>query len=175
MKLWVYDGGIRVPGIAYWPKGIAPGQTIDQPVCSLDLLPTLATLSGGRLEPEKPLDGADLTGLLTRGTAIERLTPLFWFYYRAYPKPKAALREGDWMVLGHWDGPDLGPGGSVQKGDTDLIKKHDLVEFELYNIKEDPAQSRDLAKSQPERLQALAKKLTDKYTQIRREGRHWKD
>ena len=77
------------------------------------------------------------------------------------------------MVLGHWDGPDLGPGGSVQQGDTDLIKQHKLVGFELYNIKNDPMQSQDLAGSEPERLDRLARKLREKYTQIQTEGRSW--
>lgn len=173
MKLWIYEGGIRVPGIAYWPKSIAPGQTVCEPVCSLDLLPTFANLSGGRIDKTKSIDGTDLTDLLTQGASPKRHTPLYWFYYRAYPKPKAALRDGDWMVLGHWDGPDLGPGGSVQKGDTDLIKQHKLVGFELYNIKNDPMQSQDLAGSEPERLDRLARKLREKYTQIQTEGRSW--
>lgn len=175
MKLWVYEGGIRVPGIVYWPKGIKPGQTIDEPVCSIDLMPTFSTLAGNSTDSPKSLDGADLTELLKKGTPIQRHTPLFWFYYRAFPKPKAALREGDWIVLGHWDGPDLPPGGSVQKGDVDLIKKHQLVDFELYNLKDDPAQSNNLATNDPERLDSLAKKLVEKFLEIQREGKYWDD
>jgi arylsulfatase A len=173
MKLWVYEGGIRVPGIAHWPKGIAPGQIIHEPVCSVDLLPTLATLSGARLETNRSLDGTDLAGLLTSSAKVERQTPLYWFYYRAYPQPKAALRDGDWMVLGHWDGPHLGPGGSVQQGDVDLIKKHNLAKFELYNVREDPSQSHDLANSEPQLLQRMARMLSDKYIEIRSETRQW--
>ncbi len=173
MKLWIYDGGIRVPGIVRWPAAIKAGQTIHEPVCSVDLMPTFTRLAGGELPQSKPLDGADLTALFTHGGSVERTTPLFWSYYRAFPKPKAALREGDWMVLGYWDGPDLGPGGSVQHGDSELIKKHELVGFELYNLKDDPAQSRDLAGSEPQRLQTLAKKLVAKYTEIRDEGPIW--
>lgn len=175
MKLWVYEGGIRVPGIAYWPKGIKPGQTIDEPVCSIDLLPTFSTLAGDSANSPKPLDGADLTELLKTGKPIQRRTPLFWFYYRAFPKPKAVLRDGDWIVLGHWDGPDMTPGGSLQKGDIDLIKKHQLVDFELYNVKEDPSQSVNLATSDPERLHSLSMKLVEKYSEIQGEGKLWND
>jgi arylsulfatase A-like enzyme len=63
----------------------------------------------------------------------------------------------------------------VQKGDVDLIKKHNLIGFELYNLKDDPSQSRDLASSEPERLQILAKQLIEKYTEIRSEGKRWSD
>lgn len=88
MKLWVYGSGIRVPEIVYWPTGIKPGQTIDEPVCSIDLMPTFSTLAGNSADS---------------------------------PKPKATFREGDWIVLSHWNGPGP-PDGSVQKGDVDLIK-----------------------------------------------------
>ena len=116
-----------------------------------------------------------MTELLKTGKPIQRRTPLFWFYYRAFPKPKAALRDGDWIVLGHWDGPDITPGGSLQKGDIDLIKKHQLVDFELYNVKEDPSQSVNLATSDPERLHSLSMKLVEKYSEIQGEGKLWND
>jgi hypothetical protein len=85
----------------------------------------------------------------------------------------AALREGDWIVLGQWNGPDLGPGGRVQQGDTELIKKHELVGFELHHLKDDPSLSHDLANSESERLQSLAKKLIEKYSEIQQEARSW--
>jgi arylsulfatase A len=76
MKLWVYEGGIRVPEIVYWPKGIKPGQPIDEPVCSIDLMPTFSTLAGNSSDSPKSLDGADLTELLKNGTPIQRHTPV---------------------------------------------------------------------------------------------------
>jgi arylsulfatase A len=53
MKLWVYGSGIRVPEIVYWPTGIKPGQTIDEPVCSIDLMPTFSTLAGNSADSPK--------------------------------------------------------------------------------------------------------------------------
>jgi arylsulfatase A len=115
MKFWVYDSGIRVPEIVYWPTGIKPGQTIDEPVCSIDLMPTFSTLGGNSADS---------------------------------PKPKATFQEGDWIVLSHWDGP-APPGGSVQKGDVDLIKKQQLADFELYNLKKYSAQSNNSTANDP--------------------------
>jgi hypothetical protein len=61
----------------------------------------------------------------------------------------------------------------VQQGDTELIKKHELVGFELYHLKDDPSQSHDLANSESERLQSLAKKIIEKYSEIQQEARSW--
>ena len=107
------------------------------------------------------------------GGRVERAVPLQWLYYRAFPEPKAAMRDGDWMVLGHWDGPDLGPGGSVRRGDTELIKKHKLTGFELYNMKKDPAQRNDLSAAEPARLAAMAEALRARYAEVQAEGRVW--
>jgi hypothetical protein len=46
MKLHVYDGGIRVPGILRWPARVKAGQTSREPICNLDLLPTFCELAG---------------------------------------------------------------------------------------------------------------------------------
>ena len=51
------------------------------------------------------------------------------------------MRVGDYMILGHWDGPQLGPGGSVHSGDCETIKAAKLVGFELYNLKNDLGQT----------------------------------
>lgn len=101
--------------------------------------------------------------------------PCFGSITEHSPNQKAAIRDGGWIVLGHWDGPDITPGGSLRKGDIDLIKKHQLVDFELYNLKEDPSQSVNLATSNPERLQSLSIKLVEKYSEIQGEGKRWND
>ncbi|HYE97288.1 MAG TPA: sulfatase-like hydrolase/transferase [Planctomycetota bacterium] len=170
MKLWLYDGGIRVPTIVRWPGRRAPGRVVDTPVASLDLLPTACAIAG--VKPPEGLDGSSLLPLLD-GRPLARSTPLYWHYYRAFEKPKAAMREGDWMILGHWDGPALAPGGSVKPGDSALIKKHALVGFELYNLREDPGQQRDLAATQPQVLERLSKALVAKYRDVQSEGPLW--
>ena len=84
------------------------------------------------------------------------------------------MRIGDWMVLGHWDGPMLGPGGSVHAGDSETIKKAELVGFELYNLREDLAQKKDLASTHPDRLKEMSATLVKKYREVRDEGPVWK-
>lgn len=172
MKLWLYDGGIRVPGIIRWPGHARPGQVVDEPVCGLDVLPTFCELAGVDVPDDRAIDGASILPIFD-GRPVARRTPLYWHYFRAFEKPKAAMRVGDWMVLGHWDGPQLGPGGSVRKGDCEHIKSSVLTDFELYNLRTDLGQARDLAASEPERLKELSALLRRKYLEVREEGPVW--
>ena len=57
-----YEGGVRVPGIAYWPGHIQPGVTHEL-ATSLDLLPTIASITGSPL-PDVTLDGVDMANIL---------------------------------------------------------------------------------------------------------------
>jgi arylsulfatase A len=173
MKLHLYEGGIRVPGLLRWPGHVKPGQVSREPFTSLDLLPTFCQLAGVKIPADRPIDGSNFLPILD-GKPIERRTPLFWHYYRSIGEPKAALREGDWMILGHWDQPVLpGSGAALRPGDMEIIKRAKLKSFELYNLRTDLGETRDLASQEPERLRTMSKQLTDLYTQVIAEGRSW--
>ncbi len=143
MKLHCYDGGFRVPGIVRWPARIKPGETVSEPVCSLDLLPTFCELAGIDPPQDRTLDGISIAALW-QGKEFKRTNPLFWHYYRSLTGPKAAMRDGDWMVLGAWESTALSP-GVVVRGDVELIKTRKLSRFELYNLASDIGQTTDLA------------------------------
>ncbi|MDX1947311.1 MAG: sulfatase-like hydrolase/transferase [Pirellulaceae bacterium] len=172
MKLHLYDGGMRVAGILRYPVRVKAGQTSSEPVCSLDLLPTCCELAGIPAPNDRVLDGASFVPLF-EGQPIVRATPLYWHYFRSIGGPKAALRDGDWMILGHWDGPQLGPGGSVHAGDCEAIKTAKLTKFELYNLKKDIGETTELAKQEPGKLKELAELLVKKYEEVQKAGRVW--
>ena len=116
MKLHMYEGGIRVPGIVRWPGHTKPGQTVNEPIASYDLLPTLCAISGATVPPkDRALDGANLMPFFDGGT-LSRTKPLYWQYDRAIGgENRVAIREGDWKLLANAD----------------------LSKFELYNLRED--------------------------------------
>jgi arylsulfatase A len=95
----LFEGGLRTPGIFYWPKGIASGSTEDIPGAAVDLLPTLCGLIG--LEPPKnvKLDGTDLSPLLTDKGAYKRDVPLFWVSPTS--QPIVVIRDGRYSFVGH--------------------------------------------------------------------------
>ena len=172
MKLHIYDGGIRVPGILRWPGLTQPGKTIAEPISAVDLLPTFCKAANVKLPNARKLDGADFRPALA-GQPIERTTPLFWHYYRALSQPKVALRDGDWKLVAHWNGPARPIGGNVNPGSMRLIKTAKLTKFELYNIREDIAESKNLADTHKDKAEALAERLRKKYLQVQAEGPDW--
>jgi len=172
MKLHLYEAGIRVPGILRFPGRTKPGQVVSEPVSALDILPTFCELAGVKTPSDRALDGASFTALF-RDEPVKRDTPLYWHYHRSIGEPKAAMRLGDWMILGHWDGPALGPGGSLRPGDMKLIKESKLVDFELFNLKDDLSQERNVANRFPDRLSELRRLLVAKYQEVQKEGPTW--
>ncbi len=146
-KLSLYEGGIRVPGIAWGPGLVRGGVTNAETVIgAVDLVPSLCKLAGAALPAGYEPDGEDLGAALLGTAAPKRTKPLFWEYGRngtsfAYPKepghrsPNVAVRDGDWKLLLNADGS----GG------------------ELYDLASDPNEARDRAADQP----ALLRRLSD--------------
>lgn len=173
MKLWLYEGGIRVPGILRFPGRIKPGSESAEPVCGLDVLPTFTGLAGIERKPDRPIDGSSFVEVF-RGKPIRRTVPLYWHYYNALGAPKAAMRVGDWMVLGSWGKASGRGGGFFRAADQKLVKETPLSEFELYNLKVDRDQEKNLAASEPEQLKKLTAMLVKKYREVQAEGPEWK-
>ncbi|MCL4202750.1 MAG: sulfatase-like hydrolase/transferase [Pirellulaceae bacterium] len=128
----VYEGGLRVPGIIEWPAVIQPRVT-DFPACTMDLFPTVADVLG--LPDDvfvRPLDGISLKPLFSTSPS-ERDKPIP-FRYGA----RAALVDNRYKLLTN----DLG------KGD-----------FQLYDLQDDPAETRDIGGEQPERFERMKQQL----------------
>jgi arylsulfatase A len=136
-KGFLYEGGIRVPLIVRWPAGVKAGQATDQIACSVDLLPTLAELCGVKLPTA--VDGASLAPVLLGKGEVKR-EAIYWHY------PHYANQGGR-------------PGGAVRAGDWKMIEFYETGRRELFDLKNDARESRNLAAQQPERLKELAAKL----------------
>ena len=173
MKLHMYDGGIRVPGILRWPGRIQPGSISREPLCSVDVLPTCCELSGTNLPDEKPLDGASITAVFD-GRPIERSQPLFWHYYGGFDNRQVALRDGDWKLVAGWDGPaDLPTGGSLRPGIVAELRQSRLADFELYNLQSDIGEHHNVAGNYPERLRQMSETAQRLYEEVLLEGPDW--
>ncbi|MBT5019505.1 MAG: sulfatase, partial [Planctomicrobium sp.] len=175
MKLHVYDGGIRVPGIIRWSGKIAPKQISNQPVSGVDLLPTICELADVSLPTQKTLDGTSIVPLID-GKKVKRDKPLFWHYFGGTGNRQVALRDGDWKVVARWNGPANMPvGGSLKAGVVPALKESKLTHFELYNIAEDVAETTDLATAMPEKFKALSEEAQAMYREVITEGPYWFD
>jgi arylsulfatase len=146
-----YEGGLRVPGIAWWPGRIPAGRTISEPLISLDLFPTVVSMAGGQLSASKRYFGTDvlpvLSGAVTRlpGNGVDGSRELLGYYFGA----AAALRSGRWKFLnpGYWD----------------------LVPT-LYDLQTDPGELVDLYPTRPETARPLENRLNALADEIVRSG-----
>ena len=130
----MYEGGLRVPLLIRWPDVTNPGQTIDTPVSSLDLFPTIAGASG--IPAPSDLDGVNLRSLL-EGRQSNQPRPQRVFFWRQ--GHKAALRIGDWKLV------------NMKRHRGDPANRR----WELYDLNRDLAEAQDLAKEQPDRLETM--------------------
>jgi len=89
----LYEGGIRVPAMVWWQNKIKAGQMNHTPVCNMDLVPTLAAITGVSSALHKStIDGQDIGDLLFHQRPIQR--DLFWQY-----NGQSALRSGNWKLI----------------------------------------------------------------------------
>jgi arylsulfatase A-like enzyme len=135
-KGFLYEGGIRVPLIVAGPGVEKPGRVSDVPVSSIDFFPTVLDLCG--LTTESKPDGVSLVPVL-KGGGLKR-DALYWHY------PHYANQGGR-------------PGGVVRAGDMKLIEFYENDRRELYDLKRDPGESRNLAAEKPDVVRDLATKL----------------
>ena len=136
-----YEGGLRVPLLVKAPGVSRPGSVCDAPVVSHDFFPTLLELAGARKSAARTaLDGRSFVGLL-RGERSGPHKELFWHYPH------------------YWNGGKVSPYSVARVGDWKLIRFYEYDREELYNLKDDPSEQRDLGAGQPERRRKLSKRL----------------
>lgn len=135
----LYEGGIRVPAVVAWPGLAKPGTKCDAPITTVDWYPTLLELAGLKPSAEQVLDGVSVMPLL-RGSMELGRPRLFWHFpcYVGKAAPSSAIRDGDYKLIEFYE---------------------DGGRRELYNLKTDPNESRDLAKAEPRQASEMYQAL----------------
>jgi arylsulfatase A-like enzyme len=135
----LYEGGIRVPMIARWPGVTTAGAVCDVPVIGVDLYPTFLDVTGAA-KPDQPLDGESLAPLLKGKGGLPR-EDLFWWmpgYLPGRQAPANAMRSGDWKLIEFFEDGKL----------------------ELFNLRDDIGETKDLAVQMPDRVRELHARMT---------------
>ena len=140
----VYEGGHRVPAIAWWPGRIQAGSVADTPAISLDVMPTLLKLAGREFPEDRPLDGVDLSPILFEQRQLPD-RPLYWASLSNSGVRSEAMRSGPWkLVVSH---------NSSAPGTFENEK------IELYHLGDDLAETNDLATDHRQQAAALLAQL----------------
>jgi arylsulfatase A-like enzyme len=123
----LYEGGIREPLLVRWPGVTKAGRVSDVPVSSVDYLPTIVEMAGGRAAGG--IDGVSIAPLLRGGGAPKR-DALYWHYP-------------------HYSNQGGVPGGAVRKDDWQLIEFYEDGRLELFNLRDDIGERHNLALKEP--------------------------
>ncbi|MCH7916589.1 MAG: arylsulfatase [Planctomycetes bacterium] len=142
----IYEGGHRVPFLISWPKGIASGRRYDGPVNQVDIYATLAEIVGDRVGQHEAEDSVSFAPVL-RNEAFTRV-PMIHHSSRG----GFAIRAGDWKLV-------VGAGREAAEPANGLM--------ELYDLKDDPAETTNVIGQHP----GVAERLKDMITEIILKGR----
>jgi arylsulfatase A-like enzyme len=156
-----YEGGFRVPCIIRWPGQIPAGQTSDEVMTSMDILPTLAHYCSYPVPNDRIIDGHNVSGIW-EGKRVKSPTDVFYYYQK---QQLQAVRWGKWkyhLPLGERikgpHSPDTEPGEEL-----------------LYNLDDDIAESNNLTQQYPEvvaRMQLLIEEARTDMGDWKHEGHH---
>lgn len=165
-KFDAWEGGHRVPFIAHWPGKIEAGNLSDELICNVDMIATVAALTGQTLQEGQGQDSVNILPALTGGS-VERdhllLSP--------FKKTHLSIRKGKWMYISGTGGGGFtskevgnhgfgGPAAITFTGreNSDIengkIKKG-APTAQLYDLENDPAQTTNLFNSYPEVVQEM--------------------
>lgn len=148
----VWEGGVRVPFIARFPGVIPAGKVCKEPAMTIDLFPTIAKLIGATL-PTNKIDGKDIFDLLTAKPGAKSPHEAFFFYYNV--NELQAVRSNKWkLILPHTYRTLQG----VPPGKDGIPAKYKMVKIEkpeLYDLKKDPSEKKNVADKYPEIVKSM--------------------
>ncbi|MEL6944200.1 MAG: sulfatase-like hydrolase/transferase, partial [Bacteroidota bacterium] len=149
-----WEGGVRVPCIMQWKGQIKSNQVVDKPAMTIDLLPTIAALTGAQL-PTKKIDGTNMEALLKKQTDIMPHHEAYYFYYHRNQLQAVMSGDGHWkLYLPHAYRSLNGRIGTSDGLPIDY-EQNELMEMELYNLQADISETQNVITEHPEVVEEL--------------------
>lgn len=172
-KLTTFEGGVRVPCVVRWPGHVPAARVSDEPIMTIDLLPTLTELVGGKAS-ERRVDGCTVRSVLLGEPGARSPHEALFFYAGA---ELHAVRSGPWKL--HFPHPYLttagepGRGGKpsnwgkgtplaiTQSGIEGIASRHgqrvERIALSLFDLRTDPGETKNVASEHPEIIARLTR------------------
>ena len=138
-----FEGGVRVPFVARWPGRIPKGLVRDMPAMTIDLLPTIAAITGSRAPADRIVDGRDIWPLLTNQANAASPHDALYFYWGT---ELHAIRSGRWKL--HLPHPYQSLESAGTNGMPGKYVRREL-ELSLFDLEKDPGETTNVAADQP--------------------------
>lgn len=145
-KMLTWEGGLRVPCVAWWPGKIPAGTSSDAITSTIDLLPTFASIAGGKTPSDRVIDGRDLTPLLRDPATTASLHEAFYYYSFTHLQ---AVRSGKWKFV------RKRPAHPPWVGWSGRFAGNAVNDFSLYDLDNDIGETRNVAAEHPDVLDRL--------------------
>lgn len=176
-KSTLYEGGIKIPLMMYWPAGIQPGQVYEELVQNIDFAPTFLDLAGVDLKTVKELDGVSLKETLNgydkpvhdhlyfeMGFARGVMTK-DWKYIAVRYDDQNEQQIKDGIIFKGWNGHDHQLPYYIRNSHLGyhaaLLNEHYFERDQLYNLKKDPKENNNLFDAHPKKTKEMKKLLEE--------------
>lgn len=148
------EGGVRVPCIVRWPDHLPAGQTISAPAMTIDLLPTIAEITGATLPPHT-IDGISMLPLLKEGDGTPPHHQAYYFYYHVNQLQAVLSGDGRWkLYLPHQYRSLEGRAGRDDGIPVEYNHKMPMG-LELYDLHNDISETTNVITQHPDILREL--------------------
>jgi arylsulfatase A len=158
-KSETWEGGMRVPCVMWAPGRIPAGTACDQLASTLDLLPTLAVLTGSKLPKGRTIDGLDISCLLSDPTSK---TPRNEFLYYSNKGNLDGIRQGNWKLLRRKAPRNKGTPKDTATSEFNIL---------LFDLSTDFGEKHNLADKNPDLVKALLKRMEELDAELEKNAR----
>jgi arylsulfatase len=150
LKGTVYRGGVRVPFYLRYPAKFGGNKNIETTSAHIDILPTLAEICNVQLPSDRVIDGKSLVPLLNGNAVNWAERPLFFYWARRFPElyNNISLQKGNFKLVGQ------------------TSYNAEITDFELYDIKSDPFEQKNLVSEKTEIAERLKTELDKLYAEL---------
>lgn len=148
----LYEGGIRVPLLAYWPGQITPGSKLDLPLYFPDLFPTLAEISGNKAAIPRAINGRSFAPQLRNPTKTARARFLYW----EYPHYDWAAKQYDPQQVKQ----------ALRYNQWKMIRQGAKQEWEFYDLDNDPGETDNISAYHPGKMKRFQEMIEETRTEM---------